>query len=191
MNLHDETRSLVHKGHLKCVTLKRIHYFLFNDVLLLTKQQGDKHKLLFQIDLVDATMEAVIGDASAGSSFSLQFPFLSHPFLHFLSRFFFYFPQSTTFFIFRFQPLQYFHVYALLCWYFNISGLLSFGLLPFGLPSRFYSLHIRCCFTTLGLEGKFGNERKLIYFFLPFFFKIKRQDPRTLRINVSHGKITV
>ena len=84
-----------------------------------------------------------------------------------------------------------FHFYALLCWYFNISGLLSFGLLPFGLPSRFYSLHIRCCFTTLGLEGKFGNERKLIYFFLPFFFKIKRQDPRTLRINVSHGKITV
>ena len=169
MNLHDETRSLVHKGHLKCVTLKRIHYFLFNDVLLLTKQQGDKHKLLFQIDLVDATMEAVIGDASAGSSFSLQFPFLSHLFLNFLSRFLFYFPNQLPFSYFDFNlskfpflctsllVLQYF--WASLFWASPFWASLSFLFSPYSLLLHHF-----------GIRREIWERKKINLFFSPIFF---------------------
>lgn len=37
-----------------CSSMKRLHYFLFNDILLLTKAQGDKFRLVHYIPLEEA-----------------------------------------------------------------------------------------------------------------------------------------
>lgn len=56
--LHNETRFLVHQGDIHSISLKKLHYYLFNDILLLTKPQGDRQKLVYLIDLLHASMEA-------------------------------------------------------------------------------------------------------------------------------------
>ena len=52
------------KGHIYCSNLKKLYYFLFNNLLLLTKQQTDKvdttvrpkYKLLYMVSLLDVSM---------------------------------------------------------------------------------------------------------------------------------------
>lgn len=69
IQLHNGTRFLVHKGEIPCVTLKKLHYFLFNDILLITKSQGERYKLLFKVDLLKSSMEA-----STEGVYELTFP---------------------------------------------------------------------------------------------------------------------
>lgn len=56
--LHNETRFLVHQGLVYGVSLKKLHYYLFNDILFITKAQGDKQKMLYNVDLLHASMDA-------------------------------------------------------------------------------------------------------------------------------------
>jgi len=60
----ENSRYLIMKGHIYCSNLKKLYYFLFNNLLLLTKQQTDKvdttvrpkYKLLYMVSLLDVSM---------------------------------------------------------------------------------------------------------------------------------------
>jgi len=58
LQLHNGTRFLVHRGNITTSASKKLHFFLFNDILLLTKPQGERYKLLHKVDLVKSSMEA-------------------------------------------------------------------------------------------------------------------------------------
>jgi len=75
ITLQNETRCFVEKGVIHCVTLKKIQYFLFNDLLVLSKTQGEKFKVLHAIDLVDASLDLVECDNGKYQVvFELAFP---------------------------------------------------------------------------------------------------------------------
>jgi len=69
VQLHNGTRFLVHRGNITTAASKKLHFFLFNDILLLTKAQGERFKLLHKIELVKSTMEA-----SSEGLYELSFP---------------------------------------------------------------------------------------------------------------------
>jgi hypothetical protein len=78
MSVHSATRKLISKGHLPPLSTKgkqkTLHYFLFNDLLLITKPSGDKNKLVNMLDLMDAVFEtqAQAGVASTTSSYNKE-----------------------------------------------------------------------------------------------------------------------
>jgi len=69
VQLHNGTRFLVHRGNITTAASKKLHFFLFNDIILLTKAQGDRYKLLHNIELVKSSMEA-----SSEGFYELAFP---------------------------------------------------------------------------------------------------------------------
>jgi len=58
ITLQHHSRCFVLKGFLHSITLKKLTFFLFTDLLLLTRPQGDKFKLLHSVDLSDCSLEA-------------------------------------------------------------------------------------------------------------------------------------
>ena len=59
INLLQENRFLVRKGSLNSSAQKKLTYFLFNDVMLLTKSQNEKFRLLHFINLADAALKEI------------------------------------------------------------------------------------------------------------------------------------
>jgi len=73
LNLHQDERYVVNKGTMFCTQLKKIHYFLFVDLLLITKSQGEKYRLIHYINLEDADIELLQTDKNGKELYELTF----------------------------------------------------------------------------------------------------------------------